>query len=453
MILVSNYLNRLLDFQDKICIVDDDKQYKYLDLIENINSIYELLKNTNIRSGELVALVGDYSFNSISFFLALCKNNNVIIPITSKNINEINDRIAEARPEWVINLDDNSFVKYSENINIKRHDLIQIVINRKRAGLILFSSGTTGKPKAMIHDLSNLISTYTNKKQKSIVFLVFLMFDHIGGLNTLFNCLAMGSTIVIPTNRTPKHICHLIEKYNINVLPSSPTFLNLIIISREYANYKLTSLKLITYGTEAMPDSLLLKLKDIFPNVKFLQTFGTSETGIAKTTSKSSTSTFIKIEDGDQEYKVVKNELWLRSKTQILGYINHNNDSFTSDGWFKTGDLVEEIEGNYLKIKGRIKEIINVGGEKVTPSEVESTILEIPEVLDCVVFGEMNSITGQMVVAKVVLGLDCDELIFKRKLRLYCKEKLEKYKVPSKIIFLKQIEFSERFKKDRFNNN
>ena len=448
---VINFINKFSDFQEKICIIDNNNIYTYLDLIKSIDTNYEILKKNNIKPGELVALVGDYSFHSISFFFALCKNNNVLIPITTKNNQEIVDRIEEAKPEWVFDLDNKSFIKNQENFNSNRHDLIQNVINKKSSGLILFSSGTTGRPKAMIHDLSNLISSYADKKQKSIVFLVFLMFDHIGGLNTLFNCLAMGSTIVIPLNRTPQHICQLIEKYNINVLPSSPTFLNLILISKEYSNYNLSSLKLITYGTEAMPDSLLLKLKDIFPNVKFLQTFGTSETGIAKTTSKSSTSTFIKIEDGDQEYKIVNNELWLRSKTQILGYINHNNDSFTPDGWFKTGDLVEEMEGNYIKIRGRIKEIINVGGEKVTPSEVESTILELSEIIDCVVVGEANSITGQMVVAKVVISEDYEELVVKKTIKKHCKERLDKYKIPAKILFIKQIDFSERFKKERFN--
>ena len=98
----------------------------------------------------------------------------------------------------------------------------------------------------------------------------------------------------------------------------------------------------------------------------------------------------------------------------------------------------------------RLKEIINVGGEKVTPSEVESTILELPEVLDCLVVGDKNAITGQMVVAKVVLREGCDELVVKKTIKKHCNEKLEKYKVPSKIILLKQLEFSDRFKKDRF---
>ena len=89
-----------------------------------------------------------------------------------------------------------------------------------------------------------------------------------------------------------------------------------------------------------------------------------------------------------------------------MGYINHSNESFTSDGWFKTGDLVEEGSEGYIKVVGRTKEVINVGGEKVMPAEVESIILELPWVKDCVVKGQQNAITGQMVIAEICIIID-----------------------------------------------
>ena len=69
-------------------------------------------------------------------------------------------------------------------------------------------------------------------------------------------------------------------------------------------------------------------------------------------------------------------ELWLRSKTQVLGYLNASMDPFTEDGWFKTGDLVDELKDGYIRIIGRKNDLINVGGEKVLPAEVESILME-----------------------------------------------------------------------------
>jgi len=150
-----------------------------------------------------------------------------------------------------------------------------------------------------------------------------------------------------------------------------------------------------------------------------------------------------------KEYKIVDNELWLKSKTQVMGYLNSSMNSFTDDGWFKTGDLVEVAGDGYIKIIGRNKEVINVGGEKVLPNEVESIILSIPEIEDVLVYGEKNIITGQTVVCDVVLkkGIEAKEI--KKILRKYCRDKLASYKIPTKANIVTKTNFSERFKKIR----
>jgi len=198
-----------------------------------------------------------------------------------------------------------------------------------------------------------------------------------------------------------------------------------------------------------MPETLLFKLKAKLPSVKFLQTFGTSETGIAKTTSLSSSSVFLKFNDPNQEYKIIEDELWLRSKTQVLGYINHSNENFTDDGWFKTGDRVEETSDGFIKIVGRTKELINVGGEKVMPSEVESVILELDSIQDCIVRSEKNAITGQMVCAEVVLNDGFDFKNEKIIIKKHCKQRLDAYKVPVRIVEINEVLFTNRFKKNR----
>ena len=451
MTILEKYCKKLSNYSERNAIFIDGNYFKYSDLIFAIDIEKDNLINYGVKNGDIVYLVGDYSIKSISLFLALALNKNIIVPITTEIDDELNQKRSVLSPDWTINICNNTYFYSSNSAELVPHELIQHIKNKSVSGLVLFSSGSTGLPKAMIHDLDNLIDVYLLRKTKSLNFLVFLMFDHIGGINTLLNSLSIGATLTIPTNRNPDHICELIENTKINVLPASPTFLNLILISRSHEKYDLSSLIMITYGTETMPVSLLDKLKKIFTKVKFLQTFGTSETGIAKTISLSSTSTFVKIDDPDQEFKIVNGELWLKSKTQIMGYINHTNESFTSDGWFKTGDLVEEGENGYIKIIGRTKEIINVGGEKVMPAEVESVILELEWVKDCVVTGQANIITGQMVTAQVYIKDGLDQILAKSEIRQYCKNRLEAYKVPAKVIIVDAINFSNRFKKLRNN--
>ena len=441
---MSFILDKFKSFNSKNAIVFEDRIYTYEEFIKQIKDYKNILDTHNISS-KVVVILGDYSFYNLALFFALYENKNIIVPITS-NIKKVQDDfIEESFCEIIIKTDEKNLLIQDLKTTFS-HNMIDNLREKNSSGLILFSSGSTGKPKAMIHNLDTLIDSFKDKKEKSMNMLVFLMFDHIGGLNTVFNALCMGASLIIPKIKDAKTICELIEKYKIMVLPSSPTFLNLILISQEYKNYDLSSLRMITYGTETMPQSLLLKLKEVFPKVKFLQTFGTSETGISTTSSKSSNSLFMKLEDINGEYKIVENELWLRSKTQVLGYLNASMDSFTSDGWFKTGDLVE-VDGEYIKIIGRAKEVINVGGQKVLPAEVESIILEMEEISDCMVYGEQNAITGQTVVCDVVLNNKIENI--KKRVRVFCKDRLEAYKIPTKVNVVDKTNFSDRFKKIR----
>lgn len=440
-------IDNLCKYNTKIAIIHENIEYTYKQLYEQIKYINQnIIKD--IEAGEVVSIISDYSFYSIALLLALHQNKNIIVPITSTINSKINDRIKESFSNKVIKVKSDRYI--IEEIKTKeKHSLLENLQDKGNSGLILFSSGTTGAPKAMIHNFNNLVNHYKDKKEKSINMILFLMFDHIGGLNTLLNILSMGATMLIPKTRNIDSVCKLIQDYKVLVLPSSPTFLNLILMSKSNEKYNLSTLRMITYGTESMPESLLLKLQKSFPKTKFLQTFGTSETGITNTFSKSSDSTYMKLDDPALEYKIVENELWLKSKIQVMGYLNATMENFTDDGWFKTGDLVESIDDEYIKIIGRNKEIINVGGQKVLPNEVESIILSMQEIDDVMTYGETNAITGQMVVCDIVLNIDISAREAKKIIRKYCKNKIENYKIPTKVNIVNQTNFSDRFKKIR----
>lgn len=451
----NSLLKKIIKHKLNKAIIYNDIEINYRELynliIKYINSLKE-----KILVGDIVAIIGDYSINSIAMFFALSELKAIIVPLTTIVKKEVDEKLYTSNVKWCIKFikdihDLNNYSLTLENENNVKNKIVNELCNKKKSGLILFSSGSTGKPKAMLHDLDNLIKLSLSKKIKRITFMVFLMFDHIGGINTFLNVLSMGSVLILTQNRNPETICCLIEKHKVNVLPTSPTFLNLILISKAYIKYSLSSLRIITYGTEAMPEQLLIRIKKAIPNARLLQSFGTSETGIAQTVSKGSNNTVMKIDDPNTLTKIVKNELWIKSKAQIIGYLNKdNNKNFTDDGWFKTGDLVENIGNGFFKIKGRTKEQINVGGEKVLPIEVENVLLNIKIVDDCMVYGESSPIIGQCVVADIVLDKNTIDIEnAKIKIKKHCISSLDRYKVPVKINFVKNISYGNRFKKIR----
>ncbi|HEA8088905.1 TPA: long-chain fatty acid--CoA ligase [Campylobacter coli] len=439
------FLKKLIVYKDLNFLIHKNKTYSYLELLLEVKKYIIQLNNFN----GIIGILGDYNLQSIALLLACIEKRLIIAPffkLKNQDFKELEDKIYEGQIDYLYN--DGKFTSCQSNYS--KHDLINTLQNYSSSGLILFSSGSTGKPKAIIHNLDIILSIYQNKKPKIMNVILFLMFDHIGGLNTLFNVLAMGACgIALEDRKNVEALARNIQKYQVSLLPASPSLLNLMLMSGIKEKYNLNSLKLITYGTEKMSDSLLNRLKLEFPKVRFHQTFGTSEVGIAQTKTKDN---MIKIES--MAYKIINNELYLKSKTQSLGYLNADNSVFDKDGYFATGDLVELYKKNgeeYIKIIGRSKELINVGGEKVIPQDVENVILELDFIQDCLVYAKTNAITGQSVCIKIVLkpNINFTNLELKRQLRAYCKDKLANYKIPTQVEIVNELELNQRFKKVR----
>jgi len=266
-------------------------------------------------------------------------------------------------------------------------------------------------------------------------------------VNTLLYTLSNAGCIVTVQDRSPDAVLWAIAKYRAELLPTSPTFLNLLILSEAYRRHNTETLKTITYGTEPMPESTLRRSREIFPNVNFQQTYGLSEVGILRSKSRSSDSLWVKVGGEGFETRVVDGMLQIKARSAMLGYLNAPSP-FTDDGWFITGDAVE-VDGEYMRILGRKSEIINVGGEKVYPAEVESTISEIPNIAEVTVFGEKHPITGNIVSARIRLLEEEDPKAVKLRVKNHCRERLRSFMVPVKIEIVTDVQHSERFKKMR----
>jgi acyl-CoA synthetase (AMP-forming)/AMP-acid ligase II len=366
-------LEKMLVNKNDSAIVTNGCEYTFGDILQKYEGSKNILSQNSIEKGSIVSVIAEFSPLSIALFLALIENDSIIVPI-SKSVKSVNDYNRVAEVGFVIDLSDDVNVKAAEIGAIVKHPMLCSLIEKQHPGLILFSSGTIGEPKVALHDMVQLIEKF-KKTGKKISTVTFLLFDHIGGFNTMMHSLSSGSLIVTLKERSSEEVCRLIAQYHVELLPASPTFINMILLSRAYERFDLSSLKMISYGTEPMPESTLKTMHKIMPNVKLKQTYGLSELGIMSTKSESSDSLYMKIGGDGFETKIVDDILYIRAKSAMLGYLNAPSP-FDEEGWFNTKDKVE-VKGEYLKILGRTTDLINVGGEKVYPNEIESFLLSI----------------------------------------------------------------------------
>lgn len=199
-----------------------------------------------------------------------------------------------------------------------------------------------------------------------------------------------------------------------------------------------------------MPESTLSRLREVFPHAKLVQTYGMSELGVLRTKSREAGSLWMKFSGEGFETKIVDGVLWVRSPTAMLGYINAP-DLFDDEGWLNTEDAVE-VEGEYVRILGRVTDLVNIGGQKVYPIEVENVVMTMDNVRDVSVFGEPSPLLGNILVARVNLiePEPFDE--FKRRLRKFCRDRLPSFKIPARIELTDQVQFGHRLKKLRRQN-
>lgn len=439
-------LERMSQWRMDPALAWSDRLATYRDILDLVDFWRTNLDEHDVGAGQVVALRGDYTPKACALLLALIDQGAIVVPLTEAAEVHREEFFDIAEVEVIVSFDDaDNWALEVRDLAVSNPLTLQLGATGE-PGLVLFSSGSTGKSKAALHSFTPLLEKFKVQRHRMRT-LTFLLLDHIGGINTLLYSLSNGGMVVSVRSRDPDVVCQAIERYHVELLPTSPTFLNLLLISEAYKRHDLSSLKLVTYGTEVMPESTLQRIHELFPDVRLLQTYGLSELGILRSKSKDSGSLWVKVGGEDFETKVVNGTLWIRARSAMLGYLNAPTP-FDEEGWMNTGDMVE-VDGEYIRILGRQSEIINVGGQKVCPAEVESVLLQMHNVKDAVVFGEKNPITGNIVAARVNLFDPEDARAFKKRMRAFCRDKLALYKIPVKIEISEQKQFTARYKRMR----
>ena len=389
-----------------------------------------------VRPGDVVALIGDFNPASILTLLRLIDLGVVVVPLTVETTHEHAYFFESALVDVVIEA--GSVTRREHGLH---HEFIDALRAKQHAGLVLFSTGTTGRPKAILHDLTSFLKRFDTPRP-TLRTINFLLFDHIGGINTLLHTLFNKGVVVAPEARTVDSVLATCGKYDVEVLPTTPTFLRMMLMSGAVPDKVPACLQVITYGTERMEQPTLDELCRLLPAVDFRQTFGMSELGIVRVKSERRDSLFMKVGGEGVETRVVDNVLQIRSESRMLGYLNAPSP-FDAEGWYDTKDVVEVKDG-YYKVVGRISDVINVGGLKFMASEVERVALKYPGVSLVKAIAKSNPITGQHVELSVQPV--SDGAVDKDALTAFLKANLQPHMVPKRIR-IESVSVGHRFKR------
>ncbi|WP_420024222.1 ANL family adenylate-forming protein (plasmid) [Cereibacter azotoformans] len=428
----------------KVAIVEPDgTEVSHADLLQWIEEATGRLAAAQVARGASVQLCGDFSAAAVAWLLALWRHGAVVTPVAPGSAERQEEFAAVADAGWRVDAASERLIPLG---GASRHPLIEGLNSEDAPGLVIFTSGTTGAPKGAVHDVRRLLSKFATPG-KDLVTLAFLLFDHIAGIDTLLYALANGSTLVCLPDRSVPTVIDRIARHGVEVLPTAPSFLNLLLLNGG-PDLRLPSLRVVTYGAEMMPQALLERVADAFPAARLVQKYGTSELGALRSRSEEGRSRWIRLDGAGASWRVREGLLEIRTETAMLGYLNAPSP-FTEDGWYRTGDLVE-VDGDRLRFLGRSGDMINVGGQKVFPAEVEGAILELPGVAEAAVYGMPHALLGTAVCARVRMK---DARHSAAEIRTLVRKglsgRLEPYKIPQKIEVTTETLTTDRFKQKR----
>lgn len=415
------------------CIISRDGELRPRDVLHLDEQLAEA-----INPGDVVALIGDFDALSIRRMLTIIDGKCIYVPLTMDTLPQHTYFFEAAMVDVVVGPEGIRRIRDSQ----AKHPMLDEVRSLGHPGLVLFSSGTTGNPKAILHDFQKFLVRFRTPRP-TLKTLNFLLFDHIGGVNTLFHTLYNKGSVVFPTSRKVGDIIKDIDDFGVELLPTTPTFLRMMLISELLEQNKLDTLKLITYGTERMDQPSLDRLTKLLPHVDFRQTYGMSELGILRVKSVAPDSLWMHVGGEGIELKIVDGVLKIRAENKMVGYLNADSP-FDAEGWYDSKDLVEQREDGSIRVVGRISDWINIGGEKVLPEVVEKAALESEYVVHAKAEGAQNPITGQHI--ELSLQLKEDVSISKREMKQFLSERLPSAFMPQRIRFDK-VKVNHRFKK------
>ena len=322
--------------------------------------------------------------------------------------------------------------------SLKDMDELIEALSQSTSEITIFTSGTTGQPKRVTHSVATLARNVRKGEQyKEHVWAYAYNPTHMAGTQVFFQALMNQSTMVNVYGDSREVVSQQIERYGITHISATPTFYRMLMpFDKAYP-----SVKRVTLGGEKSDKQLYEHICNIFPNAKVNNVYASTEAGSLFAAKDDCFQIPANIRD---KFRVENNELLIHKS--LLG----QSDSFAFDGeYYHSGDLIEwvnEVDGLF-RFKSRKNELINVGGYKVNPGEVEDAINAIEGVQQSLVYGRANSILGNIVVAEVKLveGASLTDL----EIRKVLASQLQDFKVPRKIQIVNELSMTRTGKLKR----
>jgi len=322
-----------------------------------------------------------------------------------------------------------------------------ITVTDEDSGIFVFTSGTTGKAKIAQHEWSSIeySSGYINEYLSRRVWMMIYSSTSYAGLQVFFSAYNSDGKIYYPP-ADYEQMARGMSKNEVEIVSGTPTFWRMLINSWPN-NLPCKELKQATLGGEIVDQDILDMIKTFFQPENITHIYASTEAGTAIIVSDGISGfpqNYLK-ENRDIKLRIVDNVLQVKTPASMTRYVE-GESQVTKDGWLITGDAVE-IRGDRIFFKGRQDGMINVGGQKVLPEEVETALMNLDEILDCRVFSNKNPILGSIVAAEIMLNdtTTLDPKMLKKKLG----EVLADYKVPRLFIQVPKIEVSPHGKKCR----
>ncbi len=323
---------------------------------------------------------------------------------------------------------------------------------------LLYTSGTTGKPKGVMLTHKNLASNAASaidamRLEASSRFLSCLPTFHSFAITgTILAPIAAGASLAALPKFDPEAVLNLVSTLKCDTLLMVPSMYRLVTRMQERRPHEL-KIRLAVSGAEALPSEVRERFEKVF-GVPLLEGYGQTETSPVisfnmpwankpGTVGKPIKDVKVRITDAAtlQELPAdTTGEIWISGPNVMKGYRNRAEETaavLTADGWLRTGDMGELTSDGFIRITGRLREMIKVAGEMVFPAEVEHALLTHPNVFEAGVAGVKDERKGEIVKAFVVLKPD--QKVTEDELLQHCRTNLASYKVPKAIEFRTEL--------------